>query len=308
VRGNTRRLGESTLWALDPSVQGRGLATARRVADFRVRDATCDFSYSSAVTPHPTSAHLRAKYPRPAVQLVANGLQVLFLPLNLRRFIAGSEAEGGETGGRTRVALEAAAGIKPKPAPLRMAWWGSQMLAARVRRRRRPQRLSDFSLTTITRFDERVTALVEDAAPTFDLMRARDVDWLNWRFCDPRAGHFTVRVAQEGDDLLGYAVSKNNRGAQLADLLVRPGRLDVAAALLQDTIDRARAEGADSLRLSSPRSHPYAGLARDVFGFIPQRNAGGGDWSAWGPHADEFNFFADPAARLHRMMGDRAHV
>jgi len=309
VRGNLRRTREGTLWAIDPSTQGRGIATAQHLATRGQRDADSDFLYDSAVPSHPTTVHLLEKYPQPwQDQYVANGLQILFRPLNLRRFLQGSEAPADATSGSTRVAIEAAAGIKPRPTAVRMAWWGNQMLRARIRPHRRPGRRSDIRLRTVMQFDDRVTALLDMVAPTFDVLQSRTPELLNWRYCDPRAGHFTVRVAEDGDRLLGYLVSKNNRGAQIADLLVLPGRLDVAAALLEDMIERSRAEGAHSVRFWVPRAHPYAELARSVFGFIPQRNAGGGQWAAWGATEGEFTFFTDPRARLHKMMGDGPHV
>jgi hypothetical protein len=50
---------------------------------------------------------------------------------------------------------------------------------------------------------------------------------MNWRYCDPARGRFTVRVAERNGKILGYLVFKISEGSgYIVDLLALPGRID----------------------------------------------------------------------------------
>jgi len=124
---------------------------------------------------------------------------------------------------------------------------------------RRPARAAPhLRLRTISRFDKRHESMLRAAAAPFDFIEERSVAFVNWRFCDPRAGRFVVRLAVEGDDALGYAATRLLNGrAYLADLLVVPGRDDVTDALVRDSVGIARRSGAREIEARLPRYHPY---------------------------------------------------
>jgi hypothetical protein len=82
--------------------------------------------------------------------------------------------------------------------------------------------------------------------------------YLNWRYADPRAGRYTIRVAEEKGELLGYVVPAVSRGKGfIADLLVLPGRLDVVAALVEDAAGHLAERGLSALRCWCAKRHPY---------------------------------------------------
>ncbi len=74
-------------------------------------------------------------------------------------------------------------------------------------------------------FDDRFESFLERASGGCDVIPLRSVEYLDWRFCDPRVGRFVVRAAEEGSELVDYSVvhAIGSRG-HIVDLLA--ARLD----------------------------------------------------------------------------------
>ena len=71
----------------------------------------------------------------------------------------------------------------------------------------------------------------------------RTSDYLNWRYCDPRAGGYEIRKTYTGDKLTGYCVFRANRHKAeypvgfITELVTAPRRPDVAHTLVQSVDD-----------------------------------------------------------------------
>ena len=115
-----------------------------------------------------------------------------------------------------------------------------------------------WSISSVTKFDERIEALCEEASRPFRFIVHRTREYLNWRYADERAGSFTIRLVEEGDRLLGFSALRigGDRG-YIADLLVLPGRTDVADALARDALVHVREHGVASLQGWATPGHPY---------------------------------------------------
>ncbi len=125
----------------------------------------------------------------------------------------------------------------------------------------------DWTISTLTSFQEHHQPFIAEAVSQFDFIAERSLAYLNWRYCDPRGGPFTVRLAHRDGHYLGYAVTRIRDGdAGLADILVLPGHLEVAESLIRDAIDLARNAGAHAISTRLPERHPYRpALARAGF-------------------------------------------
>ena len=141
----------------------------------------------------------------------------------------------------------------------------------------------------------------------FDFAVVRDREHLNWRYCDPRAGVYSVRAAERDGDLAGFIVTAFRGGdSQLVDVLALPGDEGALRALIEDAIAALRDEGGTSLTVLMPRSHPY----RETFhryGFVPTK------WvSNMGYREREDSLLdfveSDKDARLHVAFGDTDHI
>ncbi len=160
-----------------------------------------------------------------------------------------------------------------------------------------------WSIVDSERFDERIEELYAEASRQFDLILERSQRYLNWRYCDPRAGTFRLRLAQSDGRLLGYAVLASSKGrARIADLLVLPGRLDVAAALVDDAIAHAVALNAGAVEGWCQTHHPYKTVFLDR-GFRVKRSVKLTYLALRTPRA-EIDFLASPGAAVHFQLGD----
>lgn len=301
VRGAMRRGRDSVESALHPDYQGSGLYGQRRALTNQFPRAE-DFRISFAS--HPASLHIHEKESRPRI---ANPLDNLVLPLDVRRYARRGGTAGRADGSRTRIALEGRRRRLPRPAFARQAVWQGRLLRQRLRYR--PLAFPDhrFTILTAERFDDRIDAFFEKAARPFALIQWRDEESLNWRYADRRAGPFTIRLAEEADEIVGYAVTRAvGTGAELADVLALPGREDVAHALVRDAMELGRRVGAPAIRSWMLEHHPYHPLLLHN-GFLPVRRIVAPAFVDYG-NTEDYGFLRDPHASLHIMLGDTDHI
>ena len=137
----------------------------------------------------------------------------------------------------------------------------------------------------------------------------RSVEFLNWRFCDPRAGTFTVLAAEEEGELVGYSVvhALSARG-YIMDLLALPGRLDVVRTLVTHSVQRLGEAGTGAVECWMLREQPYAGTLQQA-GFFRLRgrsteiaNEVGWDGAGLGP--EERALLVSPRTRMHLVRAD----
>ena len=98
----------------------------------------------------------------------------------------------------------------------------------------------DIHVHKIHSFDARIDIFWEKISDQYNFIIERRKDYLNWRYCDPRAGAFVIKQAEDtGGSILGYCVLRINRYIQdypigyLVDLLTLPDRMDVADKLIR---------------------------------------------------------------------------
>src|SRR3972149_657783 len=100
----------------------------------------------------------------------------------------------------------------------------------------------------LERFPESADRLFEESRREFDWILVRSASYLNWRYVHPSAGRYGGRGAFPRDALTGYCVIRvGGPCAHIADLLVLPGRSDVADALVGDALQIAARSGAGAV-------------------------------------------------------------
>jgi len=293
--------------ALHPDVRGRALVETFRSLR-REMDGWEHADFSFGFASHPASLRLRGYQGK---HDLGPSLRTYLRPLDLLRFARGERAPVAATGAsRTRAQIEAAQGRRRKPTLVRILGWQGRRIRHRLQHRRlaiSPQ--SAFELRTYDHFDDRIDAFFAEASSAFDFIQVRDAVFLNWRYADDRAGQFTIRVAESEGVTLGYLVLRAGpRTTDIADLLVLPGRVDVAHALIGDAVAAARTAGSSAIRSWMVSGHPYAELLSD-HGFLRVRTTAQAvfDTNAR-TNAEELAFLGEPSTRVHLMLGDSDHV
>lgn len=161
-----------------------------------------------------------------------------------------------------------------------------------------------WELRSVTTFDARIDALWKDAAPQFDFIASRTQAFLNWRFCDRRAGDFTCIVAEQDGRTLGYAVERisNGRG-YLVDLLTLPDRLDVVLSLARRALDDLRSAGVDEVNCWLPTRHVYFDALSEA-GFATVKTTQDITYRPLGTPAHELSFLLQRETTVHFTLGD----
>ena len=189
-------------------------------------------------------------------------------------------------------------------APARAARTIAFTALQRLRHRQKRLPNATWKVVTAERFDERVDAFFDEAARPFEFIQVRDHNFLNWRYADPRSGDSTIRVAEEGGAILGYAVLHVGQGrGHIMDLLALPDRLDVVQSLVGDALDQLTPHQVESVHCWMASEHPYNEVLKG-HGFVPSRNSVAFTYEPLSMDAEALAFLSDPHAPIHFMHGD----
>lgn len=297
---------------VDPAFRGMGVFSA--MSDHFTQRFRVDFECS--IGNYTVSPAVRHRYPPGADETLANPVGVYVAIGSLRRYLA-LRRRTGESAARTLGAVAVTAIRRALGDVSRGRDGGSRGGRSEGGARRKDldaspsQRRSHdgetLQVRDLAHADARFDRLWSEAATSFRLIAVRDAEYLAWRYREPRAARYTIRGIEEGDRLLGYAVSRIDRGwSQLVDLMAVPGRDDVVAALAADTLHAARAAGAAGCRSWSLRHHPYEAPLRSI-GFV---RAPGEIKFICRPYSKDldWSFVRDPRPAVHVSYGDSDHV
>ena len=264
---------------VDPAFQGRGANRATQELMYGKLHPLFDLSIDDSTNPHMIHGRTRLGDPHQ----FANEIRPAVLPL-IPSHLARTEA------GRL-------------PAPLAALRLRLASTFARLRNRQHQGGTSDFTIRTVSDFDERFDAFCTEASGPFDFICERNAAFLNWRYADPRGGAFTIHIAERNGALLGYLVSTVTvEATHVADILVAPNEVAVAGELIDHVISQARASDSPSVSCWMPERHPYRGVL-GAAGFFSL-----GDTAVlYRPvsmPAEQLAFLERPDASMHFTYGD----
>jgi hypothetical protein len=121
-----------------------------------------------------------------------------------------------------------------------------------------------IEVNSINKFDKRINLFNKTISDQYDFMVDRNVDYLNWRYCDHRVGKFTVRQVNDPEGkILGYSVLSLNNVLDnypvgyIVDLMALPNRLDVVESLMEDAIHYFDSRDVNIINSLMPGKHPY---------------------------------------------------
>jgi hypothetical protein len=161
-----------------------------------------------------------------------------------------------------------------------------------------------WSIDTLERFDGRTDRFFDEAARSFDFLVVRRQDYMNWRYCDPAAARFTVRIAKLEGSILGYLVLKVSEGeGYIADLLALPGRTDVVRSLIEDAVRRFREAEVERVHCWMIARHPYNEILLR-YGFMDSGRKVSFHYRAESLDDEVLDFVAHADARIHLTQGD----
>jgi RimJ/RimL family protein N-acetyltransferase len=121
----------------------------------------------------------------------------------------------------------------------------------------------DFRILGTHCFDDRIGGFWNRVKDHYVFIVERTKDYLNWRYCDPRGGDYIVKIAEGNGEVLGYIVARINTYCKdypigyIVDLITFPERLDVADALVRESIRDFDQLNINTVRCQIAEGHPY---------------------------------------------------
>jgi hypothetical protein len=148
--------------------------------------------------------------------------------------------------------------------------WGIRALAHADRR---SEIFSEVEIREMKKFPKEVENLFHEVRSGFDVILDRSRVYLNWRFRKNPETYTLLGARTKVGKLAGYLVYKVDRRrrlriGRLVDYLARDE--EIFRALLDESLDRLKREGADLATCWAPRKNPYGSVLRRR-GFLPQR-------------------------------------
>ncbi len=285
VRGRDCLARDGADAAVDPDQQEHRLYSSM-VDESKERPQYFEVDLGLSLTSNPK---LQGRNARKGSKGIANPIQVLQKPYRARAIVRRRRAKYRER----------------MPAPLAALRIKLESLLNRIGHRPywRPVK-PGWSIAALERFDERIDDFFDEAARPFDFLVVRSRDYMNWRYCEPAAGRFTIRVAEQEGRILGYLVFKISGGnGYIVDLLALPERLDVVRSLIEDALRLFREVRAEMVSCWMIARHPYNGLLRR-YGFVNSQRDVGFVYKAVTLDPKALEFLEAATARIHFMQGD----
>ncbi len=121
----------------------------------------------------------------------------------------------------------------------------------------------NIDIYKINRFDKRIDDFWSIASNHYDFIVERRMEYLNWRYCDPRAGEFVIKQAEENGHILGYSILIINKFIEdypigyIVDLLTLPDRFDALEALVSDAVRYFDSNDINIINYQIVQDHPY---------------------------------------------------
>lgn len=288
-----------------PEWQGRGVS--RALQQFHGREWHPSEDFSLGYVAHPVDRHLSIEQGNKVPANETHDYVRLLRPFQIVRALlsrvrpAEPPTTSAPLSNTTRVIRQRS---RKRADDLRVLLHRSvRFVASQFARRPAPRRVH-WQISTITRFEQLHERFISEALSQFDFVADRSIPYLNWRFCDERAGPFTVRLAERDGEPVGYSVTRvfNDR-ASLADILVLPGQVEIAESLIRDAVNLAKVGGATSIRTRLPKRHPYgAALARS--GFFDIGHVAGELLDPRGTDEADLVFLDREDTRIHHVLAD----
>jgi len=112
------------------------------------------------------------------------------------------------------------------------------------------------------RFGSQIDVFWDKVRDDYDFIIERKRSYLNWRYCDRRAGDFDVKLAMDGSEVIGFCVNRVNRYRReypigfVVDLQTMKNREDAADALLLDAMKYFEGNDVNTVLAACTKTHP----------------------------------------------------
>lgn len=130
----------------------------------------------------------------------------------------------------------------------------------------------NLQISPIDKFTDKINTFWNEIKNEYAFIYERTKKYMNWRYCNPCAGNYTVLQADNDGKMLGYIVLKVNKFkdypvGNITDLLTLPNREDVISALLEKAIQMFNDLNVNSTRFWVIKNQPIEETSKKI-GFV----------------------------------------
>lgn len=106
----------------------------------------------------------------------------------------------------------------------------------------------------VNKFDETIDVLWDKIKVHYKFMVERKHEYLNWRYCDPRAGNYIVKLVAHDEEPVGYSILRINRHNRdyptgfIVDFVVIPGYQEASKALISSSLEYFQENNVNTVR------------------------------------------------------------
>jgi len=179
----------------------------------------------------------------------------------------------------------------------------------KIKLTKRTHETGDHTIKTIDTFDDRIDAFWGSIHPHYKHIVVRNKEYLNWRYCDPRAGEYHIKQAEADGDVLGYCVYRVNKHdseyprGYIMDLITAPNRIDVTASLLTSALEHLDNLDVNIIYSWAVKGHPNMDILTG-HGFVDSKSPLNLSHRWVNDKSNETELMASPPDQLHCQMGD----
>jgi GNAT superfamily N-acetyltransferase len=120
---------------------------------------------------------------------------------------------------------------------------------------------SNLEIREIDKFDRSIDFFWEKSKEFYCFVFEKSREYLNWRYCDPRAGFFQALVAIYDDEVIGYSVCNygnlEKKQGRIADFMVLPGQEWIQSNLLLSSLDFLKSKGMETVQAWLPNGNIF---------------------------------------------------
>jgi hypothetical protein len=168
---------------------------------------------------------------------------------------------------------------------------------------------SEITIKKIDLFDDRIEEFWKKINSYHNFIICKTKDYLNWRYCDPKAGKLTTYIALENEYICGFIVCRINKydrdypKGSIVELITIPEGKDIAIKLIESALEYFDKESINIIRTWVIKNHPHENIYKR-YGFVDSRTP---FMVGYKPLdlGEELNQFQQSSAnKLHFQIGD----
>jgi GNAT superfamily N-acetyltransferase len=115
---------------------------------------------------------------------------------------------------------------------------------------------AQVKIKQITAFNDQIDEFWNNIKDDYNFIIKRDQEYLNWRYCDDRAGNYTIFIAQENERIIGYLVlGIIDKDAFIADIIAIKNQEAIYNTLISHALNNLKQENIALISVWAIKGH-----------------------------------------------------